>query len=186
MWATVNRTSRSGAIIGPDERLTPDEALKAITLWPARQHFEEATKGSIEVGKRADLVILSDNPLTVDPDKINQVVVMVTIKDGNVVWQRYPSVDSEFLEHMHRHAEYLDALNIALAEGDFDAAMTPAYWLSRHDEVDGIPAEWQPYLESVREAAHNVESSADLESARAAAEPITAQCQGCHTAAGVD
>lgn len=94
--------------------------------------------------------------------------------------------NAEFLEHMHRHAKYLDALNMALAEGDFDAAMTPAYWLSRHDEVDGIPADWQPYLESVREAASNVESSADLESARAAAEPITAQCQGCHTAAGVD
>ncbi len=94
--------------------------------------------------------------------------------------------DSAFLEHMHRHAEYLDALNMALAEGDFDAAMTPAYWLSRHDEVDGIPADWRPYLESVREAARNVEYSADLDSARAAAEPITAQCQGCHTAAGVD
>ncbi len=87
MWATVNRTSRSGAIIGPDERLTPDEALKAITLWSARQHFEEATKGSIEVGKRADLVILSDNPLTVDVDRINDILVIETIKDGNVVWQ---------------------------------------------------------------------------------------------------
>ena len=94
--------------------------------------------------------------------------------------------DSQFLAHMHRHAEYLDALNMALAEGDFVAAMTPAYWLSRHDEVDGLPTAWQPYLESVREAAHNVENSADLESARAAAEPITMQCQGCHMAAGVD
>jgi predicted amidohydrolase YtcJ len=186
MWATVNRTSRSGAIIGPDERLTPDEAFAAITLAGARQHFEEASKGSIEVGKRADMVILSDNPLTVDVDKINQVVVLETIKDGHVVWQRYPSFDKEFIEHMHRHAEYLDAMNTALAEGNFDAAMTPAYWLSRHDEVDGIPAEWRPYLESVREAARNVEDSTDLESARAAAEPITEQCQGCHTAAGVD
>lgn len=94
-------------------------------------------------------------------------------------------LDTEFLEHMHRHAEYLDALNMALAEGDFDAAMTPAYWLSRHDDVDGIPADLQPYLESVREAARNVEDSTDLESAREAAEPITAHCQGCHTAAGV-
>lgn len=87
MWATVNRTSRSRAIIGPDERLTPGEALKTITLWAARQHFEEATKGSIEVGKRADLVILSDNPLTVDVDEINDIIVIETIKDGNVVWQ---------------------------------------------------------------------------------------------------
>jgi len=118
MWATVNRTSRSGAIIGPDERLTPDEALKAITLWSARQHFEEATKGSIEVGKRADFVILSDNPLTVDVDRINEILVVETIKDGTVVWRRTAEIgkerNSESLEHMHRHAEHLDALNMAL------------------------------------------------------------------------
>lgn len=88
MWATVNRTSRSGQVIGADERLTPQEALKAITLWGARQHFEEGSKGSIEVGKRADLVILSDNPLTVTPEKINEIIVLETIKDGVVVWQR--------------------------------------------------------------------------------------------------
>ncbi|MGB5690457.1 MAG: hypothetical protein WBM45_14395 [Woeseiaceae bacterium] len=94
--------------------------------------------------------------------------------------------DSQFLEHMHRHAAYLDALNMALAEGDFDAAMTPAYWLSRHEEVDGIPPDWRPWLEGVRQSARDVENSTDLESARAAAEPITMQCQACHTAAGVD
>lgn len=88
MWATVNRTSRSGAIIGPSERLTPEEAFKAITLWSAKQHFEEDTKGSIEVGKNADLVILSDNPLTIDVDRINKIVVLETIKDGKTVWQR--------------------------------------------------------------------------------------------------
>jgi hypothetical protein len=189
MWATVNRTSRSGAIIGPDERLTPDEALKTVTLWSARQHFEEATKGSIEVGKRADLVILSDNPLTVDVDRINEILVVETIKDGAVVWQREAEIgkerNSESLEHMHRHAEHLDALNMALAMGDFDASMTPAYWLSRHDTVEGLPSDLQPYLEGMRESARNVEESNNLESARAAAERITAQCQGCHTAAGV-
>ena len=48
MWATVNRVSRSSKVIGPDERLTPIEALKAITLWSAYQHFEEKSKGSGE------------------------------------------------------------------------------------------------------------------------------------------
>jgi len=88
MWATVNRTSRSGKVMGADERLTPLEAFKAITLWGAYQHFEEATKGSIETGKRADLVILDKNPLTVDPATINQIVVLETIKDGKSVYKR--------------------------------------------------------------------------------------------------
>ncbi len=88
MWATVNRVSRSGEVIGPDERLTPAEALETFTLLGAYQHFEEDRKGSIEVGKLADLVILSDNPLTVDPMQINQIVVMETIKEGATVFQR--------------------------------------------------------------------------------------------------
>ena len=89
------------------------------------------------------------------------------------------------LKHMHRHAEFLDTLNMALAEGDFDAAMTPAYWLSRHDVPKDIPSDWEPYLDSMREAARGVAASDDLESARVAAERITAECQGCHAAAGL-
>lgn len=88
MWATVNRVTRSGKVQGPDERISPIEALKAITLWSAYEHFEEKTKGSIEVGKLADLVILSANPLTIDPMKINQIVVMETIKEGKTVYTR--------------------------------------------------------------------------------------------------
>ncbi len=93
--------------------------------------------------------------------------------------------NDEFLAHMHRHADYLDDLNIALAEGDIVAAMTPAYWLSRHDSVEGVPSEWQPYLDGMRAASLDVEKSKDLESARAASERITVQCQGCHAAAGI-
>lgn len=88
MAATVNRTSRSGQIMGPDERLTPEEALKAITLWGAYQHFEEERKGSIELGKLADLVVLSENPLTVDPAEIGEIVVLETIKEGRTVYAR--------------------------------------------------------------------------------------------------
>jgi predicted amidohydrolase YtcJ len=91
MWATVNRVSRSGAVIGPDERLTPAEALKTFTLLGAYQHFEEDRKGSIEVGKLADLVVLSDNPLTVDPMQINRIQVTETIKEGETVWSREDS-----------------------------------------------------------------------------------------------
>jgi predicted amidohydrolase YtcJ len=88
MWATVNRVSRSGKVMGPDERLTPTEALKAITLWGAYQHFEEKTRGSIEVGKLADLVILDRNPVTADPMTINQIQVLETIKEGKTVYTR--------------------------------------------------------------------------------------------------
>jgi hypothetical protein len=88
MWATVNRTSRSGKVMGADERLTPEEGLKAITIWPAYEIFEETTKGSIEQGKLADLVILDRNPVKVDPTTINQIVVLETIKEGKTVYRR--------------------------------------------------------------------------------------------------
>ncbi len=86
---------------------------------------------------------------------------------------------------MHEHATKLDELMFALADDDLMGAATPAYWLSQHDAVDGVPEEWQDYITAMRNAAYEVETATDLESARAAAEEISAQCQGCHTAAGV-
>ncbi len=94
--------------------------------------------------------------------------------------------DQAFIDHMHAHAEQLDELMFALADDDLDGAMTPAYWLSRHDAVSGVPDEWQQYIAGMRSAALAVEASTDLEAARAAAEEISVQCQGCHTAAGVN
>lgn len=61
-------------------------ALKAMTIWPAWQHFEEATKGSIEVGKLADFVILDKNPLEVDPETLDQIKVTETIKEGVTIF----------------------------------------------------------------------------------------------------
>ena len=94
--------------------------------------------------------------------------------------------DAEFIDHMHAHAEQLDNLNFALADDDLEGAMTAAYWLSGHQEVAGINEEWRPYLQGMREAAQAVEEASGLDTARAAAERITTQCQGCHTAAGVN
>lgn len=88
VWATVNRTSRSGAIIGTDERVTPLEAMKMITIWGAEQFGEQDTKGSLVPGKLADMVMLSDNPLTIEPTKINTIVVLETIKEGKTVYAR--------------------------------------------------------------------------------------------------
>ena len=84
----VNRVSRSAQTIGADERITPLEALEAITIDGARLYGEEAKKGSIEVGKLADLVVLSANPLTVQPATIQSIRVEETIKEGKTVWQR--------------------------------------------------------------------------------------------------
>lgn len=94
--------------------------------------------------------------------------------------------DQAFIDHMHAHAEHLDDLMFALADDDLTGAMTPAFWLSRHEAVAGVPDEWQHYITGMREAAYAVEAATDLESARAAAEEISAQCQGCHGAAGVN
>lgn len=87
VWTAVNRTSRSGAIIGEKERLTPYEALKAITDWSAYQHFEENEKGTLEKGKLADIVILDKNPLKVAADDIKNIQVLETIKEGISVYK---------------------------------------------------------------------------------------------------
>ncbi|WP_415370814.1 amidohydrolase [Patiriisocius sp. Uisw_047] len=88
IWTATNRVSRSGSIIGKEERLSPYEALKCITEWSAYQHFEEKTKGTLEIGKLADLVILDSNPLTVDKEKIKDIIVLQTIKEGSSVYRR--------------------------------------------------------------------------------------------------
>lgn len=86
MWTAVNRVSRSGEVIGPDERATPMQALQAITINGARIYREEASKGSLEPGKLADLVILDKNPLTVDPMAIKDIKVVETIKEGKTIY----------------------------------------------------------------------------------------------------
>ena len=85
--STVTRVTRSGEVLGPDQRVTAYEGLKAITIWPAYQHFEENSKGSIEVGKEADFVVLSANPLTVDPLTIADIKVLETINNGTTVFK---------------------------------------------------------------------------------------------------
>ena len=85
---SVERKSRSGKIIGANEKLTPYEALKGITIWSAYQHFEEKTKGTLEQGKLADLVILDMNPLKVSEEKIKEIKVLETIKEGVSVYKK--------------------------------------------------------------------------------------------------
>ncbi len=87
IWTAVNRISRSGVVIGPDQRVTPMEALKAITINAAYQYSEQSSKGSIEPGKLADLVILSGNPITTSPETIKDIKVVETIKEGKSIYK---------------------------------------------------------------------------------------------------
>jgi hypothetical protein len=87
IWCAVNRKTRSGADIGPQERLTPMEALRAYTINGAYASFEEGTKGSLEPGKVADMVVLSANPLEIDPWEIRNITVEKTIIGGEIVYE---------------------------------------------------------------------------------------------------
>lgn len=84
----VNRKTQSGRVLGEDQRLTVMEALKALTINAAYQYFEENEKGSIEIGKIADFVILDKNPLEIKSSEIKDINVIETIKYGNVIYKR--------------------------------------------------------------------------------------------------
>ena len=84
--SAVNRTTRSGAVLGASHRVDPLTALKAMTLWAAYQHGEESTKGSLEVGKQADLVVLDGDPTKVPSRSIKDIKVLQTINDGKTIF----------------------------------------------------------------------------------------------------
>ena len=84
--AAVNRRTTSGQLLGPEEAITPYEAFRAVTKDAAWQYFEEHRKGTLEAGKLADMVILSEDPLAVDPMKIDQIEVLATIKEGKRIY----------------------------------------------------------------------------------------------------
>ena len=83
----VNRTTRSGRVLGPEQRATVREALHAVTLGAAYQYFEEDAKGSIAAGKQADLVILERNPLTADARDLAHIRVLETFSRGRSVFR---------------------------------------------------------------------------------------------------
>ncbi len=84
----VNRETQKGRVLGPDQCLTIEEALKAVTINGAYQYFEENTKGSIEEGKVADFVILDKNPITTDKKLLKTINVLKTVKEDKVIFER--------------------------------------------------------------------------------------------------
>lgn len=88
VWCAVNRQTKAGVILGEEERISPLEALKAVTIHSAYQYFEEDIKGSIEEGKLANLIILDQNPLTIDPMKIKEIQVLETIREGETLYKK--------------------------------------------------------------------------------------------------
>jgi predicted amidohydrolase YtcJ len=93
IWQCVARADRySGRVIAPDQRLSREDALRAATIEGAYLMFEEHLKGSIEVGKLADLVILSDDPLSVEEARLKDIVAELTVVGGRIVFERENAV----------------------------------------------------------------------------------------------
>ena len=87
VWCAVNRLMESGAVLGADQRIPVEDALRAVTVHAAYQYFEEARRGSLRPGKAADLVLLDADPLAVGPDALRRVRVLETVKAGETIYR---------------------------------------------------------------------------------------------------
>lgn len=95
MWSAMARESRSGAMIGAEQRIGAYSALQALTSGPAYQFFEENRKGMLKVGLLADFVIIENNPLKQDITDIKNNKVLTTIKEGKTVFSRLKLVGND-------------------------------------------------------------------------------------------
>jgi predicted amidohydrolase YtcJ len=86
--SAVNQKTRTGQEYAPQEKITPEEALRCYTLNGASAMFEDRVKGSIEVGKLADLVVLAEDPTAVNPEKIKDISVEATMVGGDLGFQK--------------------------------------------------------------------------------------------------
>ena len=87
VWCAVNRVTKQGTVLGPQERVPVLDALRAVTINAAYQYFEEESKGSLRPGKRADLVILEEDPLKALPMHLRDIRILETVKDGKTIYR---------------------------------------------------------------------------------------------------
>ena len=87
MWVAITRQTREGKVLEPEQVITREEALKMHTTWAAYLQFAEDERGSIEVGKLADMVVIDRDFLTCPPDEIKDIQPKMTIIEGKIVYQ---------------------------------------------------------------------------------------------------
>lgn len=87
LWTSMARTTRSGYVLGPDQRIDAYRGLQALTINPAWAYREEARRGSIVPGKLADFVIVSSDPVKVAVEQIRDIKVIETIKEGKTIYK---------------------------------------------------------------------------------------------------
>lgn len=88
IWIATCRLTKSGKLLGKDERIPVIDAIKSVTINSAYQYFEEDKKGSIKEGKLADLIIIDKNPLKINLDDIRNIKILETIKNGNTLYKK--------------------------------------------------------------------------------------------------
>jgi len=88
MWASITRRTREGEVIYAQEKITRQEALKMWTIWAAYLQFGEKTRGSLEAGKFADLVVIDRDFFACAEDDIRRIEPLATIVSGRMVWGR--------------------------------------------------------------------------------------------------
>lgn len=88
IYAAVTRKGMSGKVYGAEEKLTMEEAIRGYTAYGAHFTWEENVKGTLEPGMLADMIVLSEDLLAIDPENILDVQVEMTVVDGKVLFER--------------------------------------------------------------------------------------------------
>ena len=88
IYAAVTRKGMSGKVYGGEEKLTMEEAIRGYTAYGAHFTWEEDVKGTLEPGMLADMIVLSEDLLAIDPENILDVQVEMTVVDGKVLFER--------------------------------------------------------------------------------------------------